>query len=240
MTSTIIPKGKFSSDDNSIRRRQRELRDNITRGRGTVQQVSREASTQHTVNQPLIQNTRRPNDESGKVTFIIIGFFLVVAIIITKSMGAGHFNDVVSEIVPTVEANAVIDTSATNVGTNIDVEQIVQNTVLPENTQTGQSKNQPTAVSVPHLWIKLKEGRDEERCISIQIVGIDSKGWYLAPRGFNVNPAVFDGAGNARMCEEFIGSNEFVFDIYDANGNRLQGGSAPARNGDIFIANWMP
>lgn len=105
----------------------------------------------------------------------------------------------------------------------------------------------PTALPAtqPHLWIRKKDGSDTPDCISIQITGIDTLYWRLVARDSPLPPAVFDGGGNARLCDDpgqglvwILGRDGFYIDILNPNMDPVPGGHAPAKGGDIFIATW--
>jgi hypothetical protein len=148
------------------------------------------------------------------------------------------------------EPEPLATSTATMESTGVDpsVNKFTTATPLTTDTQnTSDTSNQQadTAVAQPHLWIRKKEGSDTPDCVSIQITGIDTLYWRLAIRNSPLEPAVFDGGGNARICDDpakgivwIIQQQGFHIDILNPNMDPVPGGYAPAKGGDIFIATW--
>jgi Zn-finger in Ran binding protein and others len=114
----------------------------------------------------------------------------------------------------------------------------------PSATQpriTPQPTKQP-APAAQRLYITLDpaNGRDDPNCVSMGITGIDTLYWRMRVQGSAIEPAIFDGSGNARLCNEWIGQQTgFYIDVVNANFESVPGGSVPAVGGDIFKAQWI-
>jgi DNA-binding helix-hairpin-helix protein with protein kinase domain len=142
--------------------------------------------------------------------------------------------------------------SVTTTPRSSDVDLPVNNVIMAtplitdsQNTSATSNQQAHTAATQPYLWIRKKEGKDTLDCISIQITGIDTLYWRLAARNSPLTPAVFDGGGNARLCDDsnkgiiWISQQQgFYIDILNPNMDPVPGGIAPAKGGDIFIASW--
>lgn len=95
-----------------------------------------------------------------------------------------------------------------------------------------------THAPIPHLAISKIDGNDTPDCVSMQILGIDAANFALLPEGIDTTPAHFDGAGNARICGEWLVEKTIMMRIYDTNGHEVIGGRAPAHGGDILMGTW--
>jgi hypothetical protein len=136
----------------------------------------------------------------------------------------------ISEIIPT--ATAYEDEMNTNV--------LPTSTIEPTPIKVQLRKEYTKGPSDPYLWIRKNNGSDTNDCVSIQITGIDTLYWRLVVRGSPLNPAIFDGGGNARICDAWIMQQQgFHIDILNPNMDPVPGGNAPAVGGDIFVASWQ-
>jgi serine/threonine protein kinase len=114
-------------------------------------------------------------------------------------------------------------------------------TIATSPSRVRQPSTATNTARIPRLAIQLNEGKDTQDCISMQITGIDTLYWRMSARGSNIEPAVFDAAGNARMCGAWISQQDgFFIDILNPAFEPVLGGSAPAKGGDIFVATWEP
>jgi len=78
---------------------------------------------------------------------------------------------------------------------------------------------------------------DEPTCISVGIRGISTSGWTFRVDGIE-GVAMFDGAGNARICN--VGHRqEVTISVYNNQGQPIPGGrGVPAIGGAIMVADW--
>jgi hypothetical protein len=123
--------------------------------------------------------------------------------------------------------------------------QVAKQSTQITNTETNATANAEKPASSPQqaqLAITLDpgNGRDDKNCVSMNITGIDVLYWRMTLRGAPFEPAVFDAAGNARVCNEWIGQQPgFYVDIVNANFEPVPNGSTPAVGGDIFKSRWV-
>ncbi|GAA5531263.1 hypothetical protein [Herpetosiphon gulosus] len=95
----------------------------------------------------------------------------------------------------------------------------------------------PTPLTPPKLrFMKLNED-DDPTCVSIQIVGINTAGWYFTIDGTNINPGYFSGQ-NARTCG--LGyKQEYTFTVRNSQGASVIGGQGVTTiGGAIMFAEW--
>ena len=87
------------------------------------------------------------------------------------------------------------------------------------------------------LRFRLDNSAGNQRCIVVQIAGIDAGGWLVKGDGLKIQTEV-SAQGVAELC----GLNrrqEFTFSVYDAKEMAVAGGTGiPARGGDVFVAEW--
>jgi tetratricopeptide (TPR) repeat protein len=101
---------------------------------------------------------------------------------------------------------------------------------------------EPTPTRVPPQPARLRftvlNYNDTPTCISINVSGVSTSGWYFTVDGIRGVSGRFDGSGNARACG--LGySQEVTISVRYANGSVVAGGSGiPSRGGAIMAAPW--
>jgi len=210
--------------------------------------------------------TAQPNSplsSSNPMKHIVwmIGIFIAIALCVTPTKNIIYtVTDLWNTIFGTGNASTVNYATDTSFGdpaitikpsaTIIKNRATAQPIVKDDTTSAAQGgvSVRPTeeVIQTPNLWIRKNDGADAVHCISMQISGIDALYWRLIARGSPLEPAVFDGAGNARLCDPTDGpawiavQDGFQIDVLNPNFDPVPGGSAPAKGGDIFVAVWQP
>lgn len=87
------------------------------------------------------------------------------------------------------------------------------------------------------LRFRLDNANGNQRCIVVQIAGIDAGGWLVKGDGLTIQAEV-SAQGVAELCG-LTRRQEFTFSVYDAKEMTVAGGTGiPARGGDVFVAEW--
>jgi hypothetical protein len=152
------------------------------------------------------------------------------------------FRGVVSIRVPHIGGLKIKITLLERIGqSTLSNQSLTQTEVAKQISSTKTTAKEPTRV-VAYLAIALDpgNGRDDVNCVSMNITGGSTRNWRMKIRGASFEPAVFDDAGNARICNEWIGQQSgFYIDILNANLKPVPRGSAPGVGGDIFKSRWI-
>jgi hypothetical protein len=95
-----------------------------------------------------------------------------------------------------------------------------------------------TASSVPaQLYVQILNYDDAPDCISVQIIGISTAGWFFRVDGLELL-AAFDAAGAARRCGLPVDQSISV-SIFDNSGSPVPGGSGFVAQGSaILLGEW--
>jgi hypothetical protein len=96
----------------------------------------------------------------------------------------------------------------------------------------------PTLTPIPKKLAFYRKSLDDTRgCMSLQIRGINVKGWTFSIKNVGLG-GTFDGGGNARVCGLKWG-RQLWFTVYNKYGNAVAGGvDVKARDQAIMIADW--
>ncbi len=108
---------------------------------------------------------------------------------------------------------------------------------LIDNTGVPPPPTPTVPPEPPRLrFVKLNENEDQ-RCILIQIRGINTAGWIVSIDGLRLSGA-FDSGGNARVCG-LRPRQEVTFTVRDEQGAPVRGGvGVPTRGSDVMFAEW--
>ncbi len=105
---------------------------------------------------------------------------------------------------------------------------------------TDQNVPPPLPTPTPrreYLWVRKLNENDDPRCISMQIIGINTAGWSFRVDGMNLI-GNFDNAGNARLCG-LNPDQEVTITVYNQSGQVVPGGrGVPAKGRAIMIGEW--
>jgi hypothetical protein len=111
-------------------------------------------------------------------------------------------------------------------------------TMYPTYTPYPTITQPPTITPKPKKLAFYQKSLDDKRgCMSLQIRGINVKGWTFAVKSVGLG-GTFDGGGNARVCGLKWG-RKLKFTVYNKYGNAVVGGvDVNARDQAIMIADW--
>ena len=111
-------------------------------------------------------------------------------------------------------------------------------TPTPRPAPTATPRPEPTAVAQPASlrFVKLNED-DDPACVSVQVVGIDTSGWFFTVDGIESVRGSFN-FGHARACG-LSAQQQVTFTVKNAQGQPVRGGSGiPTRGSAIMYAEW--